>query len=138
MQHPDQLAALAADNSLMVNAADEIVRWVSPVKHFMRTAQEDCEIRGQAIAKGDWILLSYQSSNRDEDVFADPFRFDIRRPALKLPGVGRLTVTAINQRNYTVVQGAVLVIAALFIIVNLVTDLVYGWLDPRIDAGGER
>ena len=49
-----------------------------------------------------------------------------------------LTVTAINQRNYTVVQGAVLVIATLFIIVNLVTDLLYGWLDPRIDAGGER
>jgi peptide/nickel transport system permease protein len=55
-----------------------------------------------------------------------------------LPGVGRLTVTAINQRNYTVVQGAVLVIATLFIIVNLVTDLLYGWLDPRIDAGAER
>jgi peptide/nickel transport system permease protein len=55
-----------------------------------------------------------------------------------LPGVGRLTVTAINQRNYTVVQGAVLVIATLFIVVNLVTDLLYGWLDPRIDAGGER
>jgi peptide/nickel transport system permease protein len=55
-----------------------------------------------------------------------------------LPGVGRLTVTAINQRNYTVVQGAVLVIATLFIMVNLVTDLLYGWLDPRIGAGGER
>jgi peptide/nickel transport system permease protein len=55
-----------------------------------------------------------------------------------LPGVGRLTVTAINQRNYTVVQGAVLVIATLFIIVNLVTDLLYGWLDPRIGEGAER
>ena len=55
-----------------------------------------------------------------------------------LPGVGRLTVTAINQRNYTVVQGAVLVIATLFIVVNLLTDLLYGWLDPRISAGGER
>jgi peptide/nickel transport system permease protein len=55
-----------------------------------------------------------------------------------LPGVGRLTVTAINQRNYTVVQGAVLVIATLFILVNLVTDLMYGWLDPRIGEGAER
>jgi peptide/nickel transport system permease protein len=55
-----------------------------------------------------------------------------------LPGVGRLTVTAINQRNYTVVQGAVLVIATLFILVNLVTDLLYGWLDPRIGEGAER
>ena len=55
-----------------------------------------------------------------------------------LPGVGRLTVTAINQRNYTVVQGAVLFIATLFILVNLVTDLLYGWLDPRIGEGAER
>jgi peptide/nickel transport system permease protein len=54
-----------------------------------------------------------------------------------LPGVGRLTVTAINQRNYTVVQGAVLVIATMFIVTNLVTDLLYGWLDPRIDARSE-
>ena len=51
-----------------------------------------------------------------------------------LPGVGRLVVTAINQRNYTVVQGCVLVIAALFILVNLLTDLLYGWLDPRTEA----
>ena len=58
-----------------------------------------------------------------------------------LPGVGRLVVTAINQRNYTVVQGGVLVIATLFILVNLVTDLLYGWLDPRLGGGtatGER
>jgi peptide/nickel transport system permease protein len=53
-----------------------------------------------------------------------------------LPGVGKLVVTAINQRNYTVVQGSVLVIAALFILVNLVTDLLYGLLNPRL--GGER
>jgi len=52
-----------------------------------------------------------------------------------LPGVGRLVVTAINQRNYTVVQGSVLVIAALFIFVNLATDLLYGLLNPRL--GGE-
>ena len=51
-----------------------------------------------------------------------------------LPGVGRLVVTAINQRNYTVVQGCVLVIAALFIVVNLITDLLYGWLDPRTEG----
>jgi peptide/nickel transport system permease protein len=50
-----------------------------------------------------------------------------------LPGVGRLVVTAVNQRNYTVVQGGVLVIAALFIVVNLIADLVNSWLDPRIE-----
>jgi peptide/nickel transport system permease protein len=50
-----------------------------------------------------------------------------------LPGLGRLVVTAINQRNYTVVQGGVLVIAALFIVITLITDLLYGWLDPRVE-----
>jgi peptide/nickel transport system permease protein len=54
-----------------------------------------------------------------------------------LPGVGRLVVTAINQRNYTVVQGSVLVIAALFIVVNLLTDLLYGLLNPRLAEGVE-
>jgi peptide/nickel transport system permease protein len=53
-----------------------------------------------------------------------------------LPGLGRLVVTAINQRNYTVVQGGVLVIATLFILVTLVTDLLYGWLDPRVEENG--
>jgi peptide/nickel transport system permease protein len=51
-----------------------------------------------------------------------------------LPGLGRLVVTAINQRDYTVVQGGVLVIAAIFVVVNLLTDLAYGLLDPRIDG----
>jgi cytochrome P450 len=80
LQHPDQLAALRADPSLMTNATDEIVRWVSPVKHFMRTAHVPWELSGTAIEPGDWLLLSYQSANRDEAVFADPFRFDVARP----------------------------------------------------------
>ena len=80
LQHPDQLAALRADPSLMANATDEIVRWVSPVKHFMRTAHVPWELSGTAIEPGDWLLLSYQSANRDESVFADPFRFDVARP----------------------------------------------------------
>jgi len=54
-----------------------------------------------------------------------------------LPGVGRLIVTAIQQRNYPVVQAGVLVVAVLFIVVNLVTDLIYGLLDPRLEEGGE-
>ncbi|MFI5042233.1 MAG: cytochrome P450 [Acidimicrobiales bacterium] len=80
LQHPEQLAALQADPGLMANATDEIVRWVSPVKHFMRTAHEPWELSGTAIAPGDWLLLSYQSANRDAAVFADPFRFDVARP----------------------------------------------------------
>lgn len=55
-----------------------------------------------------------------------------------LPGVGRLIVTAIQQRNYPVVQGGVLVVASLFIFVNLATDLIYGVLDPRLAEGEER
>jgi peptide/nickel transport system permease protein len=53
-----------------------------------------------------------------------------------LPGLGRVLITAIEQRNYTVVQGAVLVIAATFITVNLVTDVLVAWLDPRVADGG--
>lgn len=80
LQHPEELAKLQADPSLIDAAADEIVRWVSPVKHFMRTAQQDYTLTsGQAIAEGDWLLLSYQSANRDERVFADPFTFDVTR-----------------------------------------------------------
>ena len=71
---------LAADPSLIDGAADEIVRWVSPVKHFMRTAQQDYTLAPAAtINKGDWVLLSYQSANRDERVFTDPFTFDVTR-----------------------------------------------------------
>jgi peptide/nickel transport system permease protein len=54
-----------------------------------------------------------------------------------LPGVGRLIVTGIQQRNYPVVQAGVLVVAVLFIVVNLLTDLVYGVLDPRLEEGSE-
>jgi len=80
LQHPEELAALQADPGLMANATDEIVRWVSPVKHFMRTAHVPWELSGTPIAPGDWVLLSYQSANRDVAVFPDPFRFDVARP----------------------------------------------------------
>ena len=79
LEHPEQLAVLKADPTLMANAADEIVRWVSPVKHFMRTAHAPWELSGTTIEPGDWVLLSYQSANRDAAVFSDPFRFDVRR-----------------------------------------------------------
>ena len=55
-----------------------------------------------------------------------------------MPGVGRLIVTAINQRNYPVVQVGILAIAAIFIVVSLVTDLIVTWLDPRVADGGAR
>ena len=60
-------------------ATEEMIRWVTPVKAFMRTATEDTTVRGVPIAAGESLLLSYVSGNRDEDVFDDPFRFDVAR-----------------------------------------------------------
>ena len=60
-------------------AVEEIVRWASPVIFMRRTATQDTEIGGQRIREGEKLLLFYNSANRDEDVFRDPFRFDVRR-----------------------------------------------------------
>ncbi|GAB3028656.1 cytochrome P450 [Mycobacterium bourgelatii] len=79
VEHPDQLQRLRDNLALMPNATEEMIRWVTPVKHFMRTAAADTEVRGTPIAAGESVLLSYVSANRDEDVFNDPFRFDIGR-----------------------------------------------------------
>lgn len=80
LRHPDQLAALQADPSMAAGAAEEMIRWTSPVRSFFRWVQEDTELGGQALAKGDVVLTSYPSANRDDAVFADPMRFDITRP----------------------------------------------------------
>ncbi len=56
-----------------------MIRWVTPVKEFMRTAAESTTVRGIPIAAGDSVLLSYVSGNRDEEIFDDPFRFDLGR-----------------------------------------------------------
>jgi cholest-4-en-3-one 26-monooxygenase len=79
MQHPEQYRALRDDPELLGPAIEEILRWASPVYHFRRTATADTEIRGQAIAKGDKVVMWHISANRDEEVFEDPFRFDITR-----------------------------------------------------------
>jgi cytochrome P450 len=79
LQHPDQLDRLRADPSLVPSAVEEMIRWVTPVKQFMRTATEDYELRGTRIREGDALLLSYPSANRDEDVFDEPFAFDVAR-----------------------------------------------------------
>ena len=80
LRHPDQVQALRDDPELALNAAHEAIRWSSPVRHFLRYAQEDTTIRGVAIPKGDRVLMSYPSANRDDDVFDNPDSFDIRRP----------------------------------------------------------
>ena len=65
--------------SLLPAAVDEMIRWVTPVKHFMRNATVDYELAGVTIKEGESVLLSYPSANRDEKVFADPFHFDVGR-----------------------------------------------------------
>lgn len=68
------------DNPERINAfVEESIRWEVPVKHFMRSAVADCEVSGQQIKAGDWLMLSYQSGNRDETVWDDPFEFRIDR-----------------------------------------------------------
>ncbi|BBX26543.1 cytochrome P450 [Mycolicibacterium alvei] len=79
MQNPDQLERLRADPGLMGTATDEMIRWVTPVKAFMRTAAVDTTVRGTPIAAGESVLLAYPSGNRDEEEFEDPFRFDVGR-----------------------------------------------------------
>ena len=78
-EHPDQWERLKREPELLPTAVEEILRWVSPIIHFVRTATEDCEIRGEKIAAGDKVALFYASANRDEDVFDEPFEFRIDR-----------------------------------------------------------
>jgi cytochrome P450 len=83
MEHPDQRAALVEDPSLIAGAVEEIVRWVSPIKAFARTATRDTEIRGQKISEGDFVVLSYTSSNRDEEVYGPTAEdLDVRRTGM--------------------------------------------------------
>src|ERR1051326_6266854 len=81
-EHPAERARLLVDMpSLIDTAADELLRWTSPLHHMSRRATEDVEIRGQRVQQGDAVLMWYPSANRDDEVFADPYRFDVsRRP----------------------------------------------------------
>lgn len=77
--HPKQWEEMAADPSLVPGAVEELIRWVTPLNNFFRVAARDTVIGDVAIAAGDRIMLAYPSANRDEKVFDDPYRFDIRR-----------------------------------------------------------
>lgn len=84
LENPDQMQRLRADpDGLMGTAIDEMIRYVSPVRHFMRTATADCEIGGQAIAAGDSAILWYPSANRDAAMFEEPHRFRVDRREAK-------------------------------------------------------
>ena len=78
-RYPEQLGKLRADPSLIPNAAQEIIRWQSPVTHMRRTALADTELGGQRIAKGEKIVMWYISANRDESVFPGAEAFDVAR-----------------------------------------------------------
>lgn len=79
LQNPDQLTLLRQRPELIPGAVEEMLRWASPVYHFRRTATRDVELRGREIRAGDKVVMWFASGNRDEEVFDDPYRFDVTR-----------------------------------------------------------
>jgi cytochrome P450 len=79
IENPDELSKLQASNRYFATATEEMLRWVTPIRQFMRTATGDTELRGQKIRAGESVMLCYASANRDEDVFDEPFRFKVDR-----------------------------------------------------------
>jgi cytochrome P450 len=91
LAHPEQLAAVRADLSLLPDAIEEMLRFVPPVIQFRRTLQRDVELRGTKLRAGEKVVMFYPAANRDEEVFAEPDRFDVRRapnPHLAFGGGG--------------------------------------------------
>jgi len=79
IRRPEQVKALQDDPALVPNAAEEMIRWTSPVRHFLRYLTEPAVLSGVEVPAGDRLLLSYPSANRDDRVFDDPMRFDVIR-----------------------------------------------------------
>lgn len=79
LANPEQWERLKANPDLVDTAVEEMLRWVSPLIHFRRTATEDTVIRGQEIKEGDKVVLYYPSANRDEEIFQDAHLFDVGR-----------------------------------------------------------
>jgi len=79
IERPEEMSALRADRSLLATAVEEILRWTAPTAYNRRTATRDVELGGQKLRAGDKVTHWYPSANRDEAVFADPARFDVRR-----------------------------------------------------------
>ena len=79
LEHPDQLDKLRKNPGLAKQAAKEMIRWTSPVRHMMRTTTEDVVIRGKTLKAGENLCLWYPSANRDSDAINNPDSFDIER-----------------------------------------------------------
>ena len=78
-QHPEQRARLASNPSLWETAADEILRWTTPVRAMRRVALKDTQLAGQDIRQGESVVMVYASANRDEEVFDEPHAFRVDR-----------------------------------------------------------
>lgn len=101
--HPDQWELFKARRPK--TAADEIIRWATPITAFQRTAREDTGLGGVAIAEGQRVVLFYRSANFDEEVFADPFTFDVLRspnPHLGFGGTGAHYCIGANLARMTI------------------------------------
>ena len=79
IEHPEQRQRLVNHPALMPSAVEECLRWTSPLTHIARVATEDTTLAGTKIREGDRVALWIPSANRDEQVFADPYRFDVGR-----------------------------------------------------------
>ncbi len=88
IRRPEEMTKLKGDLGLLPNAVEEMIRWVTPVKHFMRTATQDYDLRGQTIREGDGVCLHYPSGNRDEEVFEEADRFKVDRQVAKQVAFG--------------------------------------------------
>jgi cholest-4-en-3-one 26-monooxygenase len=88
LEYPEQWKRLCAQPELFDTAAEEIVRWASPVIYFRRSVTHNTELRGQQLKAGDKITVWYPSANRDDDIFDNPFEFDIGRDPNPHVGLG--------------------------------------------------
>jgi cytochrome P450 len=88
MEHPEERRKLVENPSLIPNAVEEFLRYNPAVMYFRRTLTDDFELRGKKMKKGDKVVMWYPSANRDEDVFADPDRFDVTRNIPEHLGLG--------------------------------------------------
>ncbi len=88
LENPGEYDKLVQDPTLVNSATEEILRWASPVMYFRRNVLQDTVLRGQEIKAGEKVVMFYNSANRDEDAFAEPYRFDVTRTPNEHVGFG--------------------------------------------------